>query len=230
MGTMGQRLKLVREDRGISQAALADRVGVKQQTIGALESGGARKTAYLVQIAEALGVDAGWLQTGRGRAPTLGEHAGEHLGNTPDLPPAPIDRDVLYAPEYDVRAAAGDGFVIDHETQKGAWPFPRSYLRHVLGISSNELAVIEVVGDSMSPTLESGDRVLVDLKDRRPAPPGLFVLWDGDGTVVKRVERVLNSRPALLAITSDNPRHRTYERPAEEISIVGRVVWYARRL
>ena len=223
---MGQRIKLVREDRGISQTALAARVGVKQQTIGAIESGTAGKTAYLVQIAEALDVDPVWLQTGHGKAPQLGEH----LGNTPDLPAPSVDRDMLFAPVYDVRAAAGDGFVIDHETQKGAWPFPRTYLRHVLGISSSDLAVIEVVGDSMSPTLETGDRVLVDLKDKRPAPPGLFVLWDGDGTVVKRVERVLNSRPAVLSITSDNPRHRTYERPADEISIVGRVVWYARRL
>ncbi len=42
----------------------------------------------------------------------------------------------------------------------------------------------------MEPELSEGDRLLVDTARRVPATGEMFVLWDGDGLVVKRVERV----------------------------------------
>jgi phage repressor protein C with HTH and peptisase S24 domain len=41
---------------------------------------------------------------------------------------------------------------------------------------------------------------------------------------------VPNSEPATVVIKSLNPEYASYERAAEEVSIVGRVVWTARRL
>ncbi len=82
----------------------------------------------------------------------------------------------------------------------------------------------------MEPTLRSGDRVLVNMSDKRVSQPGLFVLWDGDGTVVKRLELVPNSKPSKLQRISDNPLHGTYEVLADQTIIVGRVVWFARRM
>lgn len=58
-----------------------------------------------------------------------------------------------------------------------------------------------------------------------PVPPGIFAIWDGMGLVAKRVEHEPNSDPAMVVIKSVNPEYQTYERMADEVHIVGRVVW-----
>ncbi|MFC7540393.1 helix-turn-helix transcriptional regulator [Siccirubricoccus deserti] len=90
--------------------------------------------------------------------------------------------------------------------------------------------MITIEGDSMEPLIASGDRILVDTSQRVPVPPGIFVIWDGMGVVAKRVEHVPNSDPPMVVITSVNPQYQTYERLADEVNIIGRVVWMARRL
>lgn len=137
--------------------------------------------------------------------------------------------DHVAIPEYDVRASAGPGAIADEENLRDRWSFSRDYLASI-GVLGHELAVIEVIGDSMGETLHSGDRILVDMSDRNPARPGVFVLWDSDATVVKRLEKIPASDPAKLVLISDNPNHRSYEVPAELVNVVGRVVWFARRL
>lgn len=142
---------------------------------------------------------------------------------------APQRKAQVTIPEYDVRASAGPGSIVDSENVRDEWAFSRHYLDS-LGVLGHKLGVIEVIGDSMADTLNSGDRILVDMTDRNPARPGVFVLWDSDATVVKRVEKIPASDPPVLVLISDNPSHRPYEVNAEFVNIVGRVVWYARRL
>lgn len=92
------------------------------------------------------------------------------------------------------------------------------------------LRVMAVDGDSMTPTLLSGDTVLVDLNQRTPQPPGVFVLHDGMGLVAKRLEYIPMSDPTRLRINSDNTRYSSYECLAEEINIIGRVRWCGREM
>lgn len=129
---------------------------------------------------------------------------------------------------YDVRVSAGGGSLVGDEHIKGRWPFNAEYLNNELGLENTRLAIVEVRGDSMEPTLSSGDRVMVNLSDRHVAQPGIFVLYDGDGTVIKRVEKI-PGKPVLVLI-SDNPLHGKYEVAANDVEIAGRVVWAARRL
>lgn len=135
---------------------------------------------------------------------------------------------IVTVPEHDVRASAGPGTIVTDETEVGEWSLPRDYVRRTLSLRGNALAFIEVVGDSMEPTLQTGDKILVDLGDRNIAMPGVFALYDGDATVVKRVEKVPGT-PEIQLI-SDNPLHSNYRVPAETVHIAGRVVWFGRRL
>lgn len=68
MNTIGERLRLAREKRGLTQAQLANRVRVQltQGTIGHIESGRNENSRYIVWIAAALNVRAEWLLTGQG--------------------------------------------------------------------------------------------------------------------------------------------------------------------
>lgn len=79
-------------------------------------------------------------------------------------------------------------------------------------------------GDSMEPLLSIDDRILIDSSQSVPVPPGIFVIWDGMGIVANRVEHVPNSEPPQVVIKSITPEHQTYERDAEEVNIIGRVI------
>jgi phage repressor protein C with HTH and peptisase S24 domain len=133
--------------------------------------------------------------------------------------------------EIDVRASAGPGaFHEGIEETKVTWLFPEAMVRHEFRAPPNELRMITVDGDSMEPLLSSGDRILIDTSQRVPVPPGIFVIWDGMGLVAKRVEHIPNSDPPKVLIKSINPEYQAYERIAEEVNVVGRVVWLARRV
>lgn len=147
-----------------------------------------------------------------------------------EQPPADMRPDQVSVPEYDVRASAGGGYIVDNEQIKDVWQFSRRYLVDELRLRPKHLMVIEVEGDSMEPTLHSGDRILVDHSDQNPGKDGIYVTWNGQATVVKRLEAVPYSDPPQVVLISDNKNHNAYTVLAELVKVVGRVVWYARRL
>lgn len=209
-------LRAILKQRGISYQSLSEQIGRNQAYIHQyLENGKPLKLKEDVRqaIADALDID----ETILGAPPVRRDR---------EQKPLHAIREVA---EYNALAAAGGGIMIDEEERTGTWPLPRSYLDE-MHLSGNGLAVIPVKGDSMEPTLRSGDRVLIDLGDTNVSQGGLFVVFDGLGRVVKRVEHVPGTRPAKLALISDNPLHSKYEVNAEEVGIIGRVVWTARRL
>jgi transcriptional regulator with XRE-family HTH domain len=64
--TLAERLRWARERRGLSQQELAQRIGLRQSAIGNLESGARQRPRDQRKLAEALGVNELWLETGRG--------------------------------------------------------------------------------------------------------------------------------------------------------------------
>ncbi|MCZ0933636.1 MAG: S24 family peptidase [Gemmatimonadetes bacterium] len=174
----------------------------------------------------------------------------EHLGCRPELlkhgrsfrlstrarrpPPsdaysAPIGYSAV--PEADVRmepdAEAWNGEL--RETGE-AWLFADSFIRHRLRADPGDLWMIEVDGDPMEPLLSSGDHILIDVSRTVPAPPGIFVIWDGIALVAKRIEHVPHSDPPRVVLKSLNPEYDSHERPATEVRVVDCVLWVSRRL
>lgn len=148
-----------------------------------------------------------------------------------DAGTADLPEGLVAIPEIDVRAAAGAGAIHDGlEETRDVWYFSAPLVRHEFHARPDDLRVITIHGDSMEPLLGSGDRIMVDTSQRVPVPPGIFVVWDGMGLVAKRVEHIPHSDPPKVVIKSVNPEYQTYERDADEVNIVGRVVWAARRL
>lgn len=157
--------------------------------------------------------------------------------------PGQLTLDLGVIPEIDVRAGAGMGGespleafspngrdVVAHDAVVGHWQMPEGYLSAELRAAPRTVRIIAVEGDSMAPTLMSGDRVMVDIRRRVPSPPGVFAIWDGLGVCVKRIELIHGSEPPTVRIISDNGQHATYERTAEEANIIGRVIWFGRRV
>ena len=64
----------------------------------------------------------------------------------------------------------------------------------------------------------------------RPETGELFVLWDGNGLVVKRIEAVPGREPPRLRLLSANPGYEPYTCLAEDAHIVGKVIWTPKRM
>jgi phage repressor protein C with HTH and peptisase S24 domain len=134
------------------------------------------------------------------------------------------DKRIVRIEELDVRAAAGTGLTGEAETVVDTWQIPTAVIRAYSAAPASDLRIITVMGDSMEPSLQPGQRILVDTGDKKPSPPGIFVVWDGLGLVVKRVQMLPHSDPARVKITSDNPKYDPYERTIDEAYIQGRVI------
>ena len=61
---VGIRLKAARKQQGLTQAELSRISGVKQGTISAIETEVLKKSTFIVALADAMGVDPIWLNTG----------------------------------------------------------------------------------------------------------------------------------------------------------------------
>ncbi|ALB67182.1 regulatory protein cro (Antirepressor) [Cronobacter dublinensis 1210] len=64
MDTISQRLKNRRAELNLSQAQLAEKAGMKQQSLQAIEAGQTKRPRYLFELALALQCDAHWLMYG----------------------------------------------------------------------------------------------------------------------------------------------------------------------
>lgn len=247
MGIIGERTKQRRLELGLSQPQLvslinevAGKAVCSQPKLGQLETGETQQPRYIFELASALGVTVDWLR---------GVETDLHLvsSDAHSVPCGEESRPGTGArscvPEVDVRGGMGGGGIaipVNRTDEwgnttvsddiKAQWEIPPDYLRHELRVEAAEARIIEVQGDSMEPTLRPGDRVMVNTGDRRPSPPGVFAVWDGFGVVVKRIEPIPNSDPPTLRLISDNDHHGVYERTMEEVNIIGRVVWFSRRM
>ena len=130
-------------------------------------------------------------------------------------------------PELDVRALAGGGAIpdlADPQAMIAEWQIPFDFLRSHTQAAPSALRIIRVHGDSMVPDFRPGERVLVNTDDRLPSPPGVFIVWDGFGLVIKRLEVVPYSEPATVRLISANADYAVYERPLEDVTVNGRVI------
>lgn len=184
--------------------------------------------ALYVRAARQTGVTVEWLLYGKGDGPIA-----------VDEPPSPRPKQLSFADagtvsvaELEIHAMAGQGadgqYLISQEDASDAviarYSFPAAGFRQAFGANASDVIIAEVMGDSMLPTLYPGQKVMVNTRDNKPTPPGLFYVWDGMGLVIKRVELVPGSNPPTLRIKSDNPKYDTYERTVDEAHINGRII------
>lgn len=149
------------------------------------------------------------------------------FGIEADLPLPPPDRAYLPVEVLPSFAGMGGGGTGDGDREVAL--IPRALIEDELRAKPADLLLIDVRGESMMPDFLHGDQILIDRRDRDPRQPGAFALWDGEGYVVKLVERVPQDR-GRFRIFSANARYSEYVVGEDEIQIMGRPVWFGRRL
>jgi phage repressor protein C with HTH and peptisase S24 domain/lambda repressor-like predicted transcriptional regulator len=127
-------------------------------------------------------------------------------------------------PRLDLAASAGPGAIVELESA-APLRLDAEFVRR-LGTRPEALSMIAVRGDSMAPTLEDGDSILVDT-DVHDGKEGIQVVRHDGALLVKRLRRTGKT----IELVSDNPGYPPIRvHPGDRLEIVGRVVWLARRL
>ncbi|AGK02876.1 TPA: helix-turn-helix transcriptional regulator [Mannheimia haemolytica] len=124
-----------------------------------------------------------------------------------------------------IKVSAGFGSFNEGVTKPdGQEPYADSLL-HTLGVNAKKCAVFWASGDSMYPTIDNGDQLLVDLsRNEIRGDNNIYIVQNGDSVWVKRVkllwdgvELISDNREEyeLIKITADQ---------AQNLQIIGQVV------
>jgi hypothetical protein len=152
----------------------------------------------------------------------------EALLGGPDEAPAP--NGLLTVKRHPVMVSAGPGAVVTEELGKPCFAFDERWLKALTPTAPANLSIVRVEGDSMAPTLNAGDDILVDLGDAGDRlRDGIYVLRIDDALVVKRI--ALNPIGRRLTVQSDNPAYPDWpDCGLGDIQPIGRVIWSGRRI
>jgi phage repressor protein C with HTH and peptisase S24 domain len=221
---LGGRIEALLEQKGWSQAELARRIDVKSTTIWKLVSGTAQTSKHLRDIARQLGTTEEYLLGETDDpSPKLGEQQLAWRGAPSDLPDGTV-----MIPQLDIGYSMGGGTVFEDYAQTALIPFPREWLRPMIGGTFGDLFVARGEGDSMMPTLLDSDFVIIDTAQKTIVKQDrLWCLNYGDLGMIKRV-RMQPDGGAL--IISDNPAVENFTAYDGEVQTIGRVIWIGRRV
>ena len=241
MKNLSDRLKFRRHQLGLKQAQIARAVqelrGRKftQQAYAALESGSAKNSAEISAIAEVLTVPLEWLRDGKGPEPFGIDDFAHQLSASDD--------DIIHIPEngiieLDTLAGLGGGGELSVAYRRNgdiiemrdaikpeAWVFPEEFVNKRLRAKEADVIAIETLGDSMAPTIASGDRVFINTKHKIPSPDGIYAFRDRfNQIVVKSLKVPRDPQVSHVIVISDNPKYPAETMSLDDIVIIGRVV------
>lgn len=141
-----------------------------------------------------------------------------------------LDEDCLSIPvRGDVYASMGYGVTIYDEKQTGTYQISGK-LANDLGINPQKTEMIFASGDSMLPTIEGGDSLLVDL-NRKEVYDGRIYCVRIDGQVyAKRLQKI---PPTKIIVISDNQKYQSFEIDFSkqidfDFEIIGEIRWWGR--
>lgn len=220
-----ERLSEAMQQAGLNQTQLAEAVGLKQPSIGRLLNGETRTTRSLAEIADALAVAPAFL-TGKADDPQPGQGLGEQRiafrGKEPERDP-----DMVSIDHIDLRFGMGGTF-LDSPVKVEKRQFSRAWLREFTRAAPENLFSTLGDGDSMEPTIRSGEVLLIDRGQSRVIRgDGIWAFALGEIAMVKRLRPMPDG---TVQIHSDNPVVRPDVASEDELHVIGRVVAVVRRL
>jgi phage repressor protein C with HTH and peptisase S24 domain len=197
---------------GVSK--LAQVSGIPLSTLNEYLGGAKLPLERAASIARAAKVDLLWLAEGGRPMLAIQYKSGEAT---------PSDDATVDVPIYDARASAGPGAFVDQDLVTGHMALDSGWMREVAGANAARLVMTQAVGNSMEPTIFSGDRLLVETGEGPRFHGGIYVVVFGGDIMVKRYFR---GSGGSFILHSDNPAAgdiKVEEDDQTECRLVGRV-------
>ncbi|OCG56969.1 hypothetical protein A9G41_00080 [Gilliamella sp. Nev5-1] len=191
------RLHSVMIEKGLWMGDVSKGTGINYEMIRRYAQGTAiPRNSNLDKISKFLNVDKSWLLFGTGDS-----KAKETITNK--------NENSFYIEVLDITASAGAGYLnsdvmeviklVEYDSEQAKTLFK--------GVNANNLKVINVSGDSMQGTFESGDAIYVDVSRRSFEGDGIYVFTFGRNLYVKRLQVIKN----IIRVKSDNKLYDSWE-------------------
>jgi phage repressor protein C with HTH and peptisase S24 domain len=229
MNNLANRILTLRNYCKMNQDIFSKKLGISQAHLAKVENGKNNFSRKVInRIANEFGVSIAWLETGEGRAPFVqkmgwgeGEQASSSEKRSGEL-------DYFLIPPYPQQS--GEEKVVEGDLYVKIMPL-KSWVEQVLQLDPDHLSMMIVEGESMSPTMNPGDILILDQsRGKENLQDGIYLItMNGSGPLLKRIQPLLGGK---IKIISDNPRYDSITVSLEEsseIKILGRVIFHTRR-
>ena len=219
-------------EHNFSNVKLANMVGLSPSTIDAYRRGvKGPKLEFLMFIQNKHNISMDWIMDGTGERFT-----GTHSPSLDRPGPDPSHREhpstilnessdeFVFIRRFQGKISAGGGLSPDDDVDVQL-AFRRDWIKKKG--SPGNMSLIKVSGDSMAPTLLSGDLILVDHSRISIAPQGgIYAIAIDHEIMIKRIQLLFLINK--LKIISDNKHYESIEADPDQVKINGKVIWFCR--
>lgn len=216
--TLADRVREMIRETGLSQEQLAEKANTSQGTISNILNGTTKRPRNIVEIASVFNVEPMWLQNGTGN-----KYCGQLIVAAPMSNDVEDTDELIIIDVLNVEASAGHGSLGDLvKTVRQLRYFPDQFYSLFRGLNPDVIQVINVKGNSMSPTFATGDLAFVDVSIQYFDGDGVYVFNYGDSLYLKRLQKAGNE----FIVISDNDTYREWRISADhadELFIHGKV-------
>ena len=223
MNTLGERINWAMNQRQLERKDLAKKLRVSTMAIGDLINNKTKKPRNILELAEILGVDAKWLQSGEGEPPEISTALA-----TSDLAATSHDGRHKHRIDYlDVRAAAGlTGFEnSDYPEIVSSLFLSDEGLLQIIGRKSAAgIKIVNVPTDSMEPTIRKSDWVLLDTNIDYYNGDGIYAFAIDDALFIKRIQKLVGGGYRLHSDNKDYDPQDITDEICQTAKFIGRFI------
>lgn len=201
-----------------TETALAEILGIKQSSISSARKRGNLPPSWIMDIALKTGFSSDWIAFNEGEP--------RRLGHSVSVTGSPVEEGFSMVPKVKARLCAETGSLDTSGEISGHYAFKTDFLTR----KGNPLKMIlmDVFGESMQPTIEGGDTVLIDQSQREIIAGRIYAIRLDDDILVKYVEKI----PGRYVLRSSNRAYSPIEVDFEDestiVKVIGRVLWWCR--
>lgn len=214
MTTLAERLNFLLKDKGLTQAQFAEMIGIKQPSAQKILAGDTKNPRNILDIANILGVDPNWLQSGIG-SPTIVQGNAGIIGNNNTL----NDSHIVMGE----RTAHRKKSVTPPLVAQADFSLPTLFKSVELNVNNGANAFFVASDNLMQPTIEQGDVVFVDRSISSFTGNGIYLLDSFGAVSIQRVQRLLNGKYRVFD-DSNTQSIEMDETQFLDISLIGKVV------
>lgn len=225
---LSERIQWLINECSLSQAEFADMLGISAGYVSQLLSG--ERTELSKQLTKLISyvfcVPEEWICSGKEPIEVKKNTYRYKLDQSGISEQNEKYLDFVFINQVRGEISAGGGLVPDNVIEMRI-AFRKDWIEH-RGDPEN-MSLIRVSGDSMEPTLFSGDLVLVDHGRNYIDPQGgIYAVAIDHQIMIKRIQLLLSTEKVV--IISDNEKYRPIEIDSSQIKINGKIIWFGREI
>lgn len=102
-------------------------------------------------------------------------------------------------------------------------------IRAFTPVEPQNLVIIKAAGESMSPTINSGDMIWLDTSCSMPAADGIYMLNASGDVIIRRLQ--INPFDGSIEVSSDNKAYRSFNmKDHKNLHVCGKVLFVTNKL